>query len=385
MPCASLTAMSRPLAISCMGAVRPPADVAVGAAARREAEGFDAVWWADHLLHWFPLGIWDPELVPQAAVQTSPHVWLDPVPVIAQAAVATDRIRLGIGVTDLVRRNPASLAQTALTLDHLTGGRFMLGIGTGEQLNLGPYGMENTRPLRRLEEGLEVMRLLMAEPGPVDYAGEVFRLEGACMGVQPFGDRPPPIWVAAHRPKGLGVVGRLADGWLPLATDVDGYSAMLAQVRVAEAAAGRPTGDVVAGAYCRVVVAESMDDARQVILNSLLFRFIALTRPAEAFEAAGVDHPLGRGVFGLTELQPMRIGRDEALALAAAVPDEVLLGTAIHGTPDDIAAGVRAIVRAGAEHVQLTNMTPLCDPSRAAASDVLLGDAVATIRIGVST
>ncbi len=104
-----------------MGAVRPPADVAVGVAARREAEGFDAVWWADHLLHWFPLGIWDPELVPQAAVQASPHVWLDPVPVIAQAAVATDRIRLGIGVTDLVRRNPASLAQTALILDHLTG------------------------------------------------------------------------------------------------------------------------------------------------------------------------------------------------------------------------------------------------------------------------
>ncbi len=112
-----------------MGAVRPPADVAVGAAARREAEGFDAVWWADHLLHWFPLGIWDPELVPQAAVQASPHVWLDPVPVIAQAAVATDRIRLGIGVTDLVRRNPASLAQTALTLDHLTGVRAIVSAG----------------------------------------------------------------------------------------------------------------------------------------------------------------------------------------------------------------------------------------------------------------
>ncbi|MEI7521229.1 MAG: LLM class flavin-dependent oxidoreductase [Thermoleophilia bacterium] len=377
--------MSRPLEISCMGPARPPSEAAVGAAARREADGYDAMWWADHLLHWFPMGIWDPELVPQAAAQPSPHVWFDPVPVIAQSGLSTKRIRLGIGVTDLVRRNPASLAQTALTLDHLTGGRFMLGIGTGEQLNLGPYGMTNARPLRRLEEGIEVMRLLMSDPGPVDYAGEIFTLEGACMGVRPVGDRPPPIWVGAHRPKGLALVGRLADGWLPLATDVDGYSAMLAQVRAAQAAAGRALGDVTAGAYCRVVVADSIDDARQVILNSLLFRFIALTRPSEAFEAAGVDHPLGKGVFGITELQPMAIGRDEALALAAAVPDEVLLGTVIHGTPDDIASGVRALADAGAQHVQLTNMTPLCDPSRAAASEALLGEAVATIRSGEST
>ena len=261
----------------------------------------------------------------------------------------------------------------------------MLGIGPGEELNLGPYGMTNARPLRRLEEGIEVIRLLMSDPGPVDYAGEVFTLEGACMGVRPLGDRPPPIWVGAHRPKGLALVGRLADGWLPLATDVDGYSAMLAQVRAAQAAAGRALGDVTAGAYCRVVVADSLDDARGVILNSLLFRFIALTRPSEAFEAAGVDHPLGKGVFGITELQPMAIGRDEALALAAAVPDEVLLGTVIHGTPDNIASGVRALADAGAEHVQLTNMTPLCDPSLAAASEALLGEAVATIRSGDST
>lgn len=376
--------MSKALEISCMGPVRPPAEAAVGAAARREAEGFDAMWWADHLLHWFPLGIWDPELVPQAAAQASPHVWLDPVPVIAQAAMSTSRIRLGIGVTDLVRRNPASLAQTALTLDHLTGGRFMLGIGTGEQLNLGPYGMHNARPLRRLEEGIEVLRLLMNDAGPVDYDGEVFRLQGACMGVRPLGDTPPPIWVAAHRPKGLGVVGRLADGWLPLATDATSYADMLATMRTAEADAGRPAGTVTAGAYCRVVVADSLDDAREVILNSLLFRFIALTRAAEAFEAAGVDHPLGKGVFGLTELQPMDIGRDEALALAAAVPDEVLLGTVIHGTPDDIARGVADIAHAGAEHVQLTNMTPLCDPSRAAASEALLGEAVTTIREGAA-
>lgn len=365
-----------------MGAVRPPAEAAIGAAAAREADGFDAVWWADHLLHWFPVGIWTPDLVPQAASSANPHMWLDPVPIIAAAAARTSTIRLGIGVTDLVRRNPASLAQTALTLDHVTGGRFMLGVGTGEDLNLTPYGMENPRPMQRLEEGLEVMRLLMAEPGPVDYEGRVFRLDGAFMGVRPSGAEAPPIWVAAHRPRGLAVAGRLGDGWLPLATSASSYAAMLAQVRSAQAAAGRHEHAVTAGAYCRVVVAETSDEARQLVLGSLLMRFIALTRASEAYEAAGVEHPLGSGAFGLTSFMPTRVDRDQALALAAAVPDEVLLGTVIHGTPDDIAGEVLSIHSAGAEHVQLTNMTPLADPSRAAASEALLKDAVAAIRHG---
>ena len=55
------------LELSAMGAVRPPADAVLAAAQRREQQGFDAIWWADHLLHWFPLSIWTPDLVPQAA------------------------------------------------------------------------------------------------------------------------------------------------------------------------------------------------------------------------------------------------------------------------------------------------------------------------------
>ena len=79
-------------------------------------------------------------------------------------------------------------------------------------------------------------------------------------------------------------------------------------------------------------------------------------------------------VEGIVSTRAIRRYRDEP------VPDEVLLGTVVHGTPDDIARGVGDIVRAGAQHVQLTNMTPLCDPSRAAASEALLGDAVTAIR-----
>ena len=375
--------MSEPLELSAMGAVRPPVEAALASARRREQQGFDAIWWADHFLHWFPTSIWDPELVPQAAAgQASPHLWFDPVPVVAAVAGVTQDIRLGIGVTDMVRRHPASLAQTALTLDHVTGGRFVLGVGTGEALNLTPFGMTNERPLARLDEGLEVMRLLMEGPGPVDFAGDHFRLEGAEMGLAPVGDRPPPIWVAAHRPRGLALAGRRADGWLPLTTDPAEYARMLAAVRAAARGAGRDQGAVTPGLYARIVVAETREQAEEAIDGSLLMRFIALTRSAEAFAARGAEHPLGAGEFGLTTFLPTRYGRDEALRLAASVPAAVVRDTVIHGTPDDVAAELEAFIAVGARHIQLTNMTPLAAPALAGASESLLADAVAAIREG---
>jgi len=370
------------LELSAMGAVRPPADAVLAAAQRREQQGFDAIWWADHLLHWFPLSIWTPDLVPQAATQPSPHIWFDPVPVVAAAAAATRDIRLGIGVTDVIRRHPASLAQTALTLDHLTGGRFVLGVGSGEALNLEPFGVANERPLSRLEDGLEVMRLLMASPDPVDYEGEHFRLRGASLGLRPVDGRPPPIWIAAHRPRGLALAGRRGDGWLPLATDPDQYAEMLARVREGAAAAGRPQDAVTPGLYARVVVAETREEAEAAIDGSLLMRFIALTRPAEAFTARGAEHPLGEGAFGLTSFMPTAYGRAEALRLAKAVPPEVVRDAVIHGTPDEVARAVEAFVERGARHVQLTNMTPLAAPPLAAASEALLADTVVALRSG---
>lgn len=372
-----------PLELSAMGAVRPPASAALAAARRREQQGFDAVWWADHLLHWFPDSIWTPDLVPQAAAgQASPHVWFDPFAVVAAAAGATSQVRLGIGVTDVVRRHPAALAQTALTLDHLTGGRFVLGVGAGEALNLTPFGVTNDRPLARLEEGLEVMRRLMATTEPIDHDGDHFHLRGASVGLAPFGDAPPPVWIAAHRPRGLALVGRLADGWLPLTTDPGEYADMLARVVAAAVGAGRDPAAVTPGLYARIVVADSAEEALAAIDGSLLLRFIALTRPAEAFAAHGAEHPLGPGAFGLTTFLPTTLGREEALALARRVPAEVVRDTVVHGTPDDVAAAVLRFVERGARHVQLTNMTPMADPARAATSEALLADTVAALRTG---
>lgn len=367
--------------IAAAGVMRPPAANVVAASRRREEQGFDAIWWADHLLHWFPTSIWAPDLVPQAAAgQRTPHVWFDPFPVVAAAGAATERIRLAIGVTDLVRRHPASLAQTALTLDHLTGGRFMLGVGTGEAINLTPFGLRNERPMGRLEEGLEVLRLLFSTDEEVDYRGEHFTLEAASMGLRPSGPAPPPLWLAAHRPRGLALTGRLGDGWMPLATTPGEYRDGLAAIGAAATAAGRAPADISRGLYVRVVLADDAEAARRIIDASLLMRFIALTRPAERYEAHGAEHPIGPGSAGITDFLPTRQSREQALALARRVPDAVVRETVVHGSPDDVAAELESFVAAGARHIQVVNMTPLADPSALAASEEMLGAVVARVR-----
>jgi len=355
-------------------------DGVLAAVGRRQEQGFDAVWWADHLLHWFPTSIWVPDLVPQAASQASPHVWMDPFALVAASAASADRIRFGVGVTDLVRRHPAALAQTAMTLDHVTKGRFILGVGTGESLNLSPLGMANAHPVARLEEGLEAMRLLFATSDEVDFEGAYVTLRGVALGLRPFAEAPPPIWVAAHGPRGLGVAGRLGDGWLPLCPDAAEYAALWTVVQDASRTAGRAADAVTPGCYARVVVAEDDPTADRIALGSLLLRFIALTGSAATFARHGHEHPLGAGAVGLTSFVPTGLDRAESLRLAAAVPDAVVLDTLIAGSPATVAARLAAIVRAGARHLQIVNMTPLADPTQAAPSERLLAEALTDLR-----
>jgi phthiodiolone/phenolphthiodiolone dimycocerosates ketoreductase len=354
----------RRLEVGAIGFTRPPFDVVMRQALALEEDGVDVIWYSDHVLHWFPPGVWTPDLVPQAARSRTPHVFLDPVPLMAAAAQRTDRIRFGTGVTDAVRRHPAVLAQTFLTLDHVTGGRSILGIGVGEAENIVPLGLPYERTASRLIESVEIVTRLWATTEPVDFDGDHFRLKGMILGAEPFGDGPPPLWIAAHRPRVLRATGRLADGWIPIILDPGEYGRCLAELRAASLAAGRPEDAVTAGLYAWLVVGETREAAER-LLGSLLLRLIALTAPAEEYERAGAEHPLASR-WGLLDFVPTDLTREEALAAAAAVPEEVLRSYYFWGTPDDVVERLRRFREAGMEHVDLVDVSALGDPSLAA-------------------
>jgi len=118
-------------------------------------------------------------------------------------------------VSDIIRRSPVTLAQSAATLRTLTGGRCVLGLGLGEAMNLVPFGMEPSAQTARMREAVEVIRLLWTSSfdNRILYSGNFYRFERAWLQLPDGG--PVPIYIGALGPKGQRLTGEVADGWFP--------------------------------------------------------------------------------------------------------------------------------------------------------------------------
>ena len=140
---------------------------------------------------------------------------------------ATSRVRLGTSIVQMSGRTPTSIAMHALTLDHLTGGRVVLGLGvSGPQVVEGWYGQPFSKPLARTREVVDIIRKVLAREGPVTNDGPHYPLplpgEGA-MGlgkplkpiVHPL-RADIPIWLGAEGPKNVAQTAEIADGWIPI-------------------------------------------------------------------------------------------------------------------------------------------------------------------------
>ena len=192
---------------------------------------YHSVWLPDHMVSFWPDSIWTPEFTDLATVSPSPHRHLDALAVAAAVAVLTKNVPIATSVVDTVRRHPSMLAQTALTIDHLARGRFILGLGSGETENTVPYGFDFSKPVSRFEESLKVIKLLWESDGPVDFEGQFYKLHHARMDTEPFEGRFPKIWMAASGPRMLDIAGRYADGWWPAgAYSPEEYAAEISKI-----------------------------------------------------------------------------------------------------------------------------------------------------------
>ncbi|MFQ5517274.1 MAG: LLM class flavin-dependent oxidoreductase [Acidimicrobiia bacterium] len=349
--------------IGATGVVVPPARGVIAAAKQQEAAGFASVWWPDHLMAWHPQSLWDTEFTPLAYRQPNAHVFLDTISCMTAAAVSTDSILIGSSVTDPVRRHPAVLAQEFLSLDHFSEGRTIFGIGTGEGENALPYGLSIAKPASRLEEALEIIRLLWEADGPIDYDSQFWPHRDAVMGLGPVADsRFPPIWVAAHGPRMLDITGRLADGWLPTLLAPEDYRNRLDAILAARDAVGveRPFE---AGLWAYTCVGESREDCMQMF-ELPMYKVIALQLPSSVFEAHGVEPPLGAGSYGFNDFIPSRYSREAILELVERIPPEVVAEAILHGSVDDIVSDLRRLEAAGCQHAVLWNISFLTDVAR---------------------
>ena len=174
---------------------------------------------------------------------------VDAVTRLAWLGGQTTRIKLGSSILQVPARAPALAAMTALTLDHLTHGRFILGLGpSGPQVVEGWYGVPYGKPLTRLREYVAIVKAVLAREGPLLHRGEHYRIPydgpGATGLGKPLksiqhGRRDIPIYTAAISPAGISCAGEVADGVLPLFLDPERSDLIEPHVQAGVRRAGR--------------------------------------------------------------------------------------------------------------------------------------------------
>lgn len=195
-------------------ALETPFDVFAGLARQAEDVGFGGIYVVDHL--YLPADRYI------AYTWSDPHkpYFLDAWSVLAALAATTKRVRLGPQVSPLTFRHPSLLARAATTVDLISNGRLVLQLGTGwhraEHANFGlPYDDDIAVRVERLVEGVEVVRGLMAAPGPYSYQGKHFQLDNAPFWPKPVQKPAPPIWFGGSTKKTQMLVAEHGDGWTP--------------------------------------------------------------------------------------------------------------------------------------------------------------------------
>jgi len=208
------------------------------AAIAREVEnlGFESLFIPEHPV--IPIGF---KTVPPGGGELPEHYgrWLDPFVVLSVAAGVTRRIRLGTGICLLPEREPLITAKTIASLDVLSGGRVVLGVGGG-WLKEETEAMGTRFGLRwkRLRETVEALRILWTQPEP-SYHGELVQFPPVRCDPKPVQKSGPPILLGAHGPKGRERVVRSFDGWCPVVGKPETFKHDAAELKRLAAESGR--------------------------------------------------------------------------------------------------------------------------------------------------
>jgi F420-dependent oxidoreductase-like protein len=222
-----------------------------------------------------------PREVTRAFVQAADRlgydtVWIaeaygwDAFTVLADIACHTERIRLATGIVNVFSRSPALIAQSAASLDSLSRGRFVLGLGTsGHQVITGWHGVPFERGVRRMRETMEIVRTVLRRERLV-HEGEIFHLDmGLRIITHPVRDRIP-IYLATLTPSGVALAGELADGWLPVFFSPRHFASQVRpQLEKGAARSGRSLSDLSICVAPAGVVTDDLDSGRDSVRPQL--------------------------------------------------------------------------------------------------------------------
>lgn len=223
-------------------------------AQRCEALGFDSLWTGDHISFHNPL--------------------YESLTLLASYIGLTKRIRLGSGVYLLALRRPAVAAKITSTLDALSGGRLIFGVGVGGEnpKEFEACGVPHNERGARVSEGIEVVRALWRD-SPASFKGRFSQFEAVSIDPKPVQKPGPPIWIGGRSDAALARAGRLGDGWISYVVEPERYARSVEKIRAAAAAAGRPLDGFAAGHLTFITVGRDYESAEQTWVRLLSRRY----------------------------------------------------------------------------------------------------------------
>jgi F420-dependent oxidoreductase-like protein len=283
-----------------------------------------------------------------------PEVWgQDALTPLAYLAASTSTIRLGSGIVQLGARTPAMLAMSAMSLQALSGGRFLLGVGTsGPQVMEGWHGIRFASPLTATRETIDIIRTV-ARGDRLSYQGKVFQL--------PLPDGPGralrslmapadvPIYVAALGPRNLQLTGEMADGWIGNAFLPEHADVFLTELEAGAAKAGRSLADLQMVIPVAVEFTDDVEEAARRHARGYAFTIGAMgSKETNFYNAAFARQGFGDDVEAVQDLW-LAGRRDEA---AQRVPTDLGFKTNLLGPPDTVKARLRLYRDAGVTTLQ---------------------------------
>jgi len=262
----------------------------------------------------------------------------------------THRLRLGTGIAQMAARTPTATAMQAITLDHLSGGRFVLGLGaSGPQVVEGWYGQPYAKPLARTREYVAIVREVFQRERPVAMDGEFFQLpiSGESPGATGLGKalkptvhpyrKDLPIILAAQGPKNIALAAEIADGWMAgfYAPRLDAeFRSLLAEGFAERSAERAPVSEFEVLATVPVVIRDDLEQAADMVRPHLALYVGGMGAKGANFHKQSLDR-LGYK-SELDDVQELYLGgrKDEA---AKAIPVELIQEVALVGTADRVA------------------------------------------------
>ena len=286
------------------------------------------------------------------AVWTAEAYGSDAVVPLAWIGAQTERIKLGTAIMQMPARTPANTAMTAMTLDQLSGGRMLLGLGlSGPQVVEGWHGVPYGKPLGKTREYVTILRTIFARETPLVHDGEHYQIPYQGAGATGLGKplksilhgrRDLPIYLAAIGPKNVELAAEIADGWLPIifspAHYVDAYQ-MQIEAGFAKAGAGKSLADFDIAPSVPVVLGDDVDACRASVKP-----FLALYIGGMGARGKNFYHDLACR-YGFEEaanrVQDLYLAGQKEDA-ARAIPDELVDAVALCGPQLRIAEKLEA-------------------------------------------